>query len=82
MFRALICPSSEACDYVVELTHWLISFLVCCVLELRCGSARVVSGLQAETSAGSPDTTVAEPHPNSNTQQTKNEISQCGSPTT
>jgi len=30
----------------------------------------------------SPDTTLAEPHPNSNTQQTKNEISQCGSSTT
>ena len=33
-------------------------------------------------SAGSPDTTLTEPHPNSNTQQTKNEISQCGSSTT
>jgi len=45
MFRALICPSSGVCDYVVELPHWLISFLVCCELELGCGSARVVSGL-------------------------------------
>jgi len=43
------------------------------VLELGCGSARVVSGLPAEASAGSPDTTPADPHPNSNTQQTKNE---------
>jgi hypothetical protein len=32
----------------------------------------VVSGLSAEA-VGSPDTTLAEPHPNSNTQQTKNE---------
>ena len=48
MFRALICPSSGVCDYVVEIPHWLISFLVCCVLELGCGSARVVSGLPAE----------------------------------
>ena len=32
--------------------------------------------------ADSPDTTLAEPHPNSNTQQTKNEIRQCGSSTT
>ena len=69
MFRALICPSSGVCEYVVELPHWLISFLVCCVLELGCGSDRVVSGLPAE----------AQPHPNSNTQQTKREISQCGS---
>jgi len=22
MFRALLCPSSEACDYAVELPHW------------------------------------------------------------
>jgi len=33
-------------------------------------------------SAGSLDTTLAKPHPNSNTQQTKNEISQCRSSTT
>ena len=39
------------------------------MLELGCGSARVVSGLPAE--AGSPDTILAEPHPNSNTQQSK-----------
>ena len=48
MFRALICRSSGFCYYVVELPHWLISFLVCCVLELGCGSARVVSVLPAE----------------------------------
>ena len=48
MLWALICPSSGVCDYVVELPHWLISFLVCCVLELGCGSARVVSVLPAE----------------------------------
>jgi len=22
MFRALVCPSSGICDYVVELPHW------------------------------------------------------------
>jgi len=49
MFQALICLSSGVCDYVLELPHWLISFLVCCVLELGCGSARVVSGLPTET---------------------------------
>jgi len=48
MFRTLICPSSGVCDYVIELPNWLISFLVCCVLELGCGSARVVSGMPAE----------------------------------
>ena len=56
-------------------TTLAVSFLVCCVLKFGCGSARVVSGLPAEAqaSAGSPDTTLAEPHPDSNTQQTKNE---------
>jgi len=44
----------------------------CCVLELGCGSARVVSGLPAEASASSPDTTLAELHPNPNTQQSQN----------
>ena len=47
MFRALICQSSGVCNCVVELPHWLISFLVCCVLELGCGSAGVVSWLPA-----------------------------------
>ena len=54
IFRALICPSSVFRDYVVELPHWLISFLVCCVLKLGCSSARLVSGLPA--SAGNPET--------------------------
>ena len=59
MFRALICPSSGVCDYVVDPTTLAVSFLICCVLELGCSSARVVSRL-------------AEPHHNSNT-QIKNE---------
>ena len=42
------------------------------MLELGCGSARVVPGLPVEASAGSPDTTLDEPHPNSNTQPSKN----------
>jgi len=41
-----------------------VLFLDCCVLELGCGSAGVVTGLPAEAQ-----------------QQTKNEISQCGSST-
>jgi len=35
-------------------TTLAVLFLDCCVLELGCGSARVVSGLPA-ASAGSPD---------------------------
>jgi len=47
------------------------------VLDLGYGSAGVVSGLPIEAqlscaSVGSPDTTPAEPHPKSNTQQSKN----------
>jgi len=53
-------------------TTLAVLFLDCCVLDLGCGSARVVSGLPVEASAGSPDTTLAEPHPKSNTQQSKN----------
>jgi len=31
MFRALLCPSSGVCDYIVELPHWLFRswFAVC-----------------------------------------------------
>jgi len=47
LFRTLIYPSSGACDYSVELTHWAV-FLVRCVLEFRCGWVGVVSMLQAE----------------------------------
>ena len=68
MFRALICPSSGVCDYFVELPHWLYCFWIAVFLESGCGSAGVVS---AET-AGSPDTTPAESHPDSKTQQSKN----------
>jgi len=54
MFRALICPSSGVCDYVVELPHWLY-----CSWISVCWSKGAV-------------TTPAEPHPNSNTQKSKN----------
>jgi len=30
------------------ITTLFVSFLVCCMLEVRCGLARVVSGLQAK----------------------------------
>ena len=47
MFQTLIYPSSGACDYSVELPHWLYCswFDVC--WEFRCGWVRMVSVLQA-----------------------------------
>ena len=56
-------------------TALVVSFLVCCRLEVRCGYARVVSGLQVTARAlvCRPDTTPAKPHLTSNPQQTKNE---------
>jgi len=40
MFRALLCPSSGACYYAVELPHWLFHswFAVC----WRLGAARIL----------------------------------------
>jgi len=75
MFRALICPSSGICDYIVKVPHWLFRswFAVCWSL----GADRLgwYQGRRMSASAGSLDTTPADPHPNSNTQQTKNETS-------
>ena len=34
MFRALLCPSSEAQDYIMLITTLVVSFLVCCRLEV------------------------------------------------
>jgi len=39
------------------ITTLVISFLVCCRLEVRCGWAGAVSGLQAKARACNPDTT-------------------------
>jgi len=46
---------------IMLITILVVSFLVYCGLEFRCGSAGVVSGLQdkARALACSPDTTVA-----------------------
>jgi len=44
----------------------------CIVLGLLCVGVRVRFGWGGIRAAGSPDTTPAEPHPNSNTQQSKN----------
>ena len=34
MFRTLICPSSGACDYAVELPHWSFVLVSLCVGDL------------------------------------------------
>jgi len=47
MFWTLICPSSGACDYSVELPHWWYGSWFD-VLEFWCGWVGVVSVLQAE----------------------------------
>jgi len=64
MFRALIYPSSGACDYSDELPHcsycsWFY------VLEFRCGWVGVAEACNT-------DTTQTQPHRNSNTHRTKN----------
>jgi len=51
----------------------LVSFLVCCRLQVRCGDAGVVSGVQVKALACRPDTTPAYPQLTSNLQITKNE---------
>jgi len=52
------------------ITILVVSFLVRCVLEFRCGWVGVVSVLQA--SACNTDTTPTQPHRNSNTHRNKN----------
>jgi len=68
MFQAFSTPIFRSMRLYCWTTTLAVSFLVCGVLEFGCGSAGVVTGLP-----GNPDTTPAEPHPNSNTPQTKNE---------
>ena len=60
MFRALLCPSSGARDYDVDY-HIGLFVLGLMYLEVRCGLAGVVSGLQAKAKAlaCSPNTTPA-----------------------
>jgi len=58
---------------VMLITTLVVSFLVCCMLEVRCGFAGVVTGLQAKALACSPDTIPAYPHLTSNLQQPKKE---------
>ena len=54
------------------ITTLVILFLVRCVLEFRCGWVGVVSVLQAE--ACNTNTTPTQPHRNSNTHRTKNNM--------
>jgi len=85
-----IFRSLRLCCWTVKLT---VLFLDCCVLELGCGSARVVSGLPAEASATDihvpSDRQQSSPSCNSrssestfltesdNTRQTRNRTSDC-----
>jgi hypothetical protein len=63
---------------MMSITTLVVSFLVCCMLEVRCSWAGVVSGMQAEALACSPDTTPAQPHLASNIQQNQEQNDQCG----
>jgi hypothetical protein len=53
-------------------TTLAVLFLDCCVLELGRGSSRAAGWSTSCASTGSPDTTLDEPRPNSNTQQSNN----------
>jgi len=44
MFRALLCPSSGACDYAVDLTHW--SFCSWFAVGWRLGAFNLTSNTQ------------------------------------
>jgi len=55
------------------ITTLVVLFLVRCVLEFQCGWVGVVSVLQAEASCNT-DTTPTQPHRNSNTHRTKNNM--------
>ena len=61
---------------ILRLFYWIttlvVLFLVRCVLEFRYGCVGVVSVLQA--SASNTDTTPTQPHRNSNTHRTKNNM--------
>ena len=48
MFRALLCPSSGTRDYNVDYHIGRFVLGLLCMLEVRCGLARVVSELQAK----------------------------------
>jgi len=67
MFRTLIYPSSGACDYSVELPHWsYFSWFDEC-------QSFGVAGL-GWASACNTDTTPTQPHRNSDTHRTKNNM--------
>jgi len=74
MFRTLIHPSSEACDFSI-LYHIVRVFFFRCVLEFRRGWIGVVSVWQSE--ACYTDITSTQPHRNSNNIETRTN-NQCG----
>jgi len=77
MFRTLICPSSGACDYSVELPHWsYCSWLDVCwrfgVVGLEwCPCDIRVAGFSLQHGYHT-DTTPTQPHRISNTHRAKN----------
>ena len=69
MFRTLIHPTSEACDFSILSPHWSCVLVSMCV-GVSVWLVWVVSVLQA--SACNTDTTPTQPHRNSKTHRTKN----------
>ena len=66
-----IVRSLRLCCWI---TKSVVLFSFRCMLEIWCGSFWVVSMLQAEASACNTDTTQTQPHQISNTQRTKNKM--------
>ena len=46
MFRVLLCPSSEARDYMCVITAYGVRCLGCCLLEVRCRTAGYAFGMR------------------------------------
>ena len=70
--KRLICPSSGACDYAVELPHWSYCswFAVC--WSFGAVGFKYYPRCRLEASACNTDTTPTQPHRKSNTHRTKN----------
>jgi len=73
MFRALICPSSGVCDYIVELPNWLFRSWFAACWSLGVDRMGWYPGCRLKLQLATRIPPPADPHPNSNTQQTRNE---------